>query len=83
MPLTSQFNYSLKNRKGRAMEQHTDALQIINALQKQNTLLERIAAASERTNELVWAVLSLEQKKAIQDARAERLARSMGKPRQP
>ena len=55
--------------------QHTDAIQIINGINNQSKLLERIATAFERTNELLWALLSPDQKKTIQNTDAHRLAK--------
>lgn len=60
-------------------QEHRDAMQIIQALQKQTELLERTAKASERTNELLFAILTPEQKKAVHDAGVSKLAQ----PRKP
>jgi hypothetical protein len=63
--------------------EHNDAIQIKAAIQKQNELLDRIATASERTNELLWALLSAEQQKTVRNAGVHRLAKSVGKSQQP
>jgi 3-deoxy-D-manno-octulosonic acid (KDO) 8-phosphate synthase len=57
--------------------EHIDAIQIIAMVQKQTELLKRIANASERANEVLWLLLSPEQKQALQKNGAERLAKSL------
>jgi hypothetical protein len=44
------------------------------AIEKQGKLLERIATSAERTNELLYALLSAEQKKALSAAGVASLA---------
>jgi hypothetical protein len=62
---------------------HIDATQINASIQKQNEFLNRIVTASERTNELLWALLSPEQRKAVQTAAVQHLAKNSNKSRQP
>jgi len=59
--------------------EHIDAKEITVAISNQSKLLERIATASERTNELLCALLSPEQKRTIQNNDAHRLAQRTSK----
>lgn len=58
------------------MQQSPDAW-TMKQIEKQNELLAQIAKASERTNELLFAMLTPEQKKAIHDTGAAKLAKTL------
>lgn len=57
--------------------------QLVQTMTKQNELLERIATSSHRTNELLYAMLSEDQKKRVDAASVAALAKSLGKPARP
>jgi len=63
--------------------EHNDAIQIIQALQKQNESLNRIATASERTNEILLMLLSPAQKQTLQKAGVDRLVKNTNRSRRP
>lgn len=57
------------------MNQQPDAW-TMKQIEKQNELLSQIAKASERTNELLFVMLTPEQRKTIHDAGVAKLAKS-------
>ena len=59
-----------------------DAKHLVAVLEKQGQLLERIAKAAERSNEILYALLSPQQLQSLSKAGVDRLAASIKKPAQ-
>lgn len=60
---------------------HSDIQQLASALQAQTALLQRIAAAADRTNALLFSMLTPEQRQEDQKKQAELAAARLQSPK--